>query len=175
MDTSQYSDAQRPPCTLSEQEKVTRQQFVAEYLKDYDARKACLRIGYSPLFATDFAKRFMEEPYTVKLIADAEGGSLGGEEIDEEKEKVRILKALWREANSMGSPAAARVAALAKLTSIFGMDAPSRSQVNVNAEGDGGVFVVPGIMNAEQWAAQAAAQQAELVKPTSPATLKAVP
>lgn len=160
-------------CLLTNPEKATRQQFVKEYLKDYNEYRACLRIGYSPLFAPDFSKRFMNEPYTLKLIAEAEGGTLPGEEFDEDKEKQKILKALWREANNTASPAAARVAALAKLTAVFGMDAPSRSQVNVNA-GEGGVFVVPGIMNEVQWAAQAATQQAELVKPTAPAQLKAV-
>lgn len=174
MDTSQYSNAERPMCLLTEHEKSTRQQFVKEYLKDYDARKACLRIGYSNLFAGDFSVRFMNEPYTLKLIAEFEGGTAPGEEINEEQEKKRILNALWREANSMGSPAAARVAALAKLTAIFGMEAPTRSNVNVN-NNEGGVFVVPGIMNETQWAAQAATQQTELVKPTAPAQLKAVP
>lgn len=173
MDTSQYSDAQRPICVLTEHEKATRRQFVKEYLIDYDARKACLRIGYSNLFASDFAKRFMDEPYTLQLIAEVEGGTAPGEEFNEEKEKQRILKALWREANSMQSPAAARVAALAKLTSIFGMDAPTRSQVKIDGN-ENGTFIVPGIMNEAQWAEQAAAQQAELIKPVSPALLKAV-
>lgn len=173
MDTSQYSDTQRPPCTLNEHEKKTRDQFVQEYLKDFDPYRACIRIGYSNLFAGDFAKRFMEEPYTLKRIADVQGGVLDGEEINEEKEKKKILNALWREANSMTSPAASRVAALAKLTAIFGMDAPSRSNVNVTGN-EGGVFVVPGIMNEAQWALQASTQQAELIKPTSPPQLKAV-
>lgn len=159
-------------CILTEHEKSTRQQFVKEYLKDYDARKACLRIGYSNLFATDFAKRFMDEPYTLKLISEHESGNASDDSIDEEKERKRILAAIWREANNMASPAAARVAALNKLTSIFGMDAPTKSEVNMHNEG--GTFVVPGIMNEAQWTEQAATQQAELVKPTAPAQLKAV-
>jgi hypothetical protein len=171
VDTSKTVNQERPMCSLTEHEKLTRQQFVTEYLKDYDARKACLRIGYSNLFAKDFAERFMNEPYTVKLIAEYEGGTLPGEEIDDEKEKKRILNALWREANSMGSPAAARVAALSKLTAIFGMEAPTRSHIDVN-NNEGGVFVVPGIMNEDQWSNQAAKQQSDLV--TAPAKLKVV-
>lgn len=154
-------------------EKETRRKFVREYLKDYNPFKACIRIGYTALFAGDFSKRFMDEPFVLQLIAEEEGGTAPGEEFDEEKEKIRIYKALWREANSMNNPAPARVAALAKLTSILGMDAPTRSQVDVNA-GEGGTFVVPGIMNTEQWELQAAKQQADLVKPSSPAQLKAV-
>ena len=172
MDTPQYEQVQRPMCTLTEHEKNTRKQFVTEYMKDRNPTRAAMRIGYSALFAKDFSEKFMLESYTLKLISDAEGG-VGEGEIDDEKEKRKILNALWREANNMYSAPAARVAALAKLTSIFGMDAPTKSQVETTNK-DGGMFVVPGIMNECQWTAQAAAQQEELIKPTSPPQLTAV-
>ena len=171
MDSPQYTEAERPTCTLTEYEKDTRRRFVKEYLKDYDAFKACIRINYSAPFASDFSKRFMQEPFVLNLISQAECGADETGEIDEEQQKRKILSALWREANSSYSPAAARVAALAKLTSIFGMDAPSKS--HITTEG-GGTFVVPGIMNENQWTEVAAKQQAELQKPQSPAQLKAV-
>lgn len=176
MSTPEYEQAVRPMCTLTKYEKETRAKFVEEYLKDYNPVKAAMRVGYSNLFARDFAERFMLEPYTLQLIAEAEcGGSVEGE-LDEEKEKRRVLKALWREANNMGhgSTASSRVAALAKISAIYGMDAPTKSNINVNNTNDAGVFVVPGIMNEEQWTAQAAKQQEDLQKPTSPPQLKAV-
>ena len=163
METDQFSEAEQPICTLTVYEKATRKKFVEEYLKDYDAMKACMRIGYTALFAPDMARRFMIEPYTLRLISEVEGGSDDGE-FDEEKEKRRIYKALWREANNMGinSSQSARVAALAKLTAVLGMDAPSRSRISI--EEGGGLFVVPGIMNEQQWTEQAAKQQEELVR-----------
>ena len=168
--TSSYA----PPLTKGEME--LRDRFVAEYLTDYDAYKACIRIGYAPAYAKDFSQRFMQEPYVLGKIRDAEGGTAG--DLDVEVQKKMIVAALWREAKNMGagSTQAARVAALAKLSAFYGMDAPKKSQTELTgADGmplGSGVFVVPGMMTADEWAKQAEAQQEELVRPTSPPILK---
>lgn len=172
MDNSDIDNDGLQADSLTEREKLVRDKFVREYLKDYDQYKACLRVGYSPAWAKEFAVRFMEEPYVLQQIQNVQNQS---EEIDAETEKRRIKAALWREANNFGpgSSQAARVAALAKLSAFQGMDAPTRSKTEMNIT-DGGVFIVPGIMTPEQWAAQAESQQEELVRPTSPPELKAV-
>lgn len=168
--TSQYSPA------LTKAEMELRDRFVAEYLADYDAYKAAIRIGYAPAYAKDFCVRFMQEPYVLGKIRLAEGGSQ--DDLDVETQKKMIVAALWREAKNMGagSSQAARVAALAKLSAFYGMDAPKTSKTELTgADGlplGAGVFVVPGMVTAEEWAKQAEAQQEELVRPTAPPTLR---
>lgn len=163
---------------LTAAERELRDRFVAEYLTDYDAYKAAIRIGYAPAYAKDFSKRFMEEPYVLGKIREAEGGST--DDLDVEVQKRMIVTALWKEAKNMGmgSSQAARVAALSKLSAFYGMDAPKTTKTEVTgADGlplGSGVFVVPGMVTAEEWAKQAEAQQADLVKPTAPPQLKAV-
>lgn len=177
MDPIESSQSSHAP-ELTQAEMDLRDRFVKEYLTDYDAYKAAIRIGYAPAYAKDFAKRFMEEPYVLGKIRDAEGGDTG--DVDPEVQKKMVLAGLWREAKNYGpgSSQAARVAALSKISAFFGMDAPKTSKTELTgADGQplgSGVFVVPGMVTAEEWAAQAEKQQADLVKPSSPPALKAV-
>ena len=172
LESSTSSQAQ----TLTKSEMEIRDKFVAEYLVDYDAYKSCIRIGYAPAYAKDFCVRFMAEPYVLNKLKATEFDP--GAPLDIEQEKRRVLAGLWREANNFGagSSQAARVAALSKLSAFYGMDAPKKTQTEVTGP-DGqplgaGVFVVPGMVTAEEWAKQAEAQQEELVRPTSPPQLK---
>jgi hypothetical protein len=108
-----------------------RRRFVTEYLVDYNSYAAALRVGFSAAFAVDYAKRFMEEPYVRQLIRDRELGPDG--DYAEETNKRRIMAALFKEANyhGPGSSHSARVSALAKLTALYGMEAPSKSETKV--------------------------------------------
>jgi hypothetical protein len=114
---------------LTKMEKVTRNRFVDEYLIDRDATKAAARIGYSPTFAGQYGAMFMQETYTLKRIADKELNVV--EKDDAESHRQKIIAALYREANHTGegSSHGARVAALAKLSLVFGLDAPVKSEV----------------------------------------------
>ena len=111
----------------------------------------------------------MNETYVLAKIAETEEGV--GDEYDEVSQKKKIVVALWREANNQGpgSSQSARVAALAKLSAFYGMDAAVRTKTELtgaNGQPLGeGVFVVPGLMTAEEWTKQAEKQQADLVKP----------
>jgi hypothetical protein len=161
---------------LTKAEMELRDRFVVEYLTDYDPYKSCIRIGYAPAYAKDFSQRFMTEPYVLQKIREAEGGTT--DDLDVVAQKKMIVSALWREAKNMGagSSQAARVAALSKLSAFYGMDAPKQNKTELTGP-DGqplgnGVFVVPGMVTAEEWAAQAEAQQEELVRPTAPPTLR---
>jgi hypothetical protein len=164
---------------LTAPEKALRDRFVAQYLVDYDAYKACIRIGYTPPFAKEFSNRFLNEQYVLTKIAETEG-TKGEVKPDEEAEKKRIIAGLWREANNLGygSSQSARVAALAKLSAFYGMDAPTKSKTELTgADGqplNAGVFVVPGLMTTEDWERQAQAQQEALTRPevATPALVK---
>lgn len=175
MDPNEQSTSSFAP-QLTKSEMELRDRFVVEYLTDYNAYNAAIRIGYAPAYAKDFCQRFMQEPYVLTKIREAEGGNF--EDPDPEVQKKMIVAGLWKEARNYGpgSSQAARVAALSKLSAFHGMDAPKKSQTELTGA-DGmplgqGVFVVPGMVTAEEWAAQAAKQQEELVRPSGPPALK---
>jgi hypothetical protein len=120
-----------PPISYTDAEKELRVRFVTEYLFDYNSYLACLRLGFNAGFATDYAKKFMEESFVRQLIKqaeiDAENDNAG------ESNKRRIMAALFKEANyhGVGSSHAARVSALAKLTALYGMDAATKIESKV--------------------------------------------
>ena len=160
--------------SLTAREISLRKKFVEEYLTDYDGYQAAIRLGYNNIQAKVFSVRFLQEPFVLQQIRLAESSS-GEAEMDElEIAKKRVIAGLNKEANyrGPGCSQAARVAALAKLAAIYGMDAPTKSKQEITGP-DGmplgqGVFVVPGIMTAEAWEAQAKAQQTKLTAPAAP-------
>lgn len=159
---------------LTYREKALRDLFVNEYLVDYDAHGAAIRVGYAKSYANEYAVRFMEEPYVLQQIRLKEASPTSD---TPEEMKKRVMIGLIREANyrGPGCSASSRVAALGKLAEIHGMNAPTRTQSEITgANGQplngAGVFVIPGIMTEEQWAEQAAAQQAALVASPPPSS-----
>ncbi len=159
--------------TLGAPAKKLRDQFVTEYLSDYDQTNAALRVGYRGDIAKQYGIKLMHCPYVLQQIRLRQ---VAADDNPEDMKKV-IMAGLVREANyrGPGCSQAARVAALSKLAAIHGMDAPTRSKLEMTgADGQplnaGGIFVVPGIMTTEAWEAAAAAQQAELVAGTAPGT-----
>lgn len=115
--------------TLTKQEKALRQRFVAEYLADYDAIGAAIRLGYQEAFAQQYAKQFLTEPYTLKLIKEkeAEFGIL----TEDDQHRKKIVAGLYREAHSRFNSGSARVAALTQLAKIIGIEAPVKTQQEV--------------------------------------------
>lgn len=146
--------------------RALRDRFVTEYLTDYDQYAAALRVGYRADIATEYGKKLMTCPYVLQQIRLRQ---MTAEDNPEDMKKV-IMAGLVREANYRGAGASqsARVAALSKLASIHGMDAPIRSKTELTGPdgqplSGGGIFVVPGIMTTEAWEAAAEKQQADLV------------
>lgn len=159
------------PQQLSVAEMALRDRFVKEYCTDYDAFRACIRLGYAMAYAKEYSLMFLTEAYVLNKIKETE--TKPEDEYDEVIQKKKIVSALWREANNQGagSSQSARVAALSKLSAFYGMDAPTRSQSELTGK-DGkplgeGVFVVPGLVTAEAWAEAAEKQQEELVRPVA--------
>lgn len=120
--------------TLTKQEKALRQRFVAEYLADYDAIGAAIRLGYQEAFAQQYAKQFLTEPYTLKLIKEkeAEFGIL----TEEDQHRKKIVAGLYREAHSRFNSGSARVAALTQLAKIIGIEAPVKTEQQVKLTTD---------------------------------------
>jgi hypothetical protein len=120
--------------TLTKQEKALRQRFVAEYLADYDSVGAAIRLGYQEAFAQQYAKQFLTEPYTLKLIKEkeAEFGIL----TEDDQHRKKIVAGLYREAHSRFNSGSARVAALTQLAKIIGIEAPVKTQQEVRVTTD---------------------------------------
>ena len=147
---------------LSGKEKELRDKFVDEYLLDFDQTAAAIRIGFSASFAQTYAEKFMTEPYVRQRIAALQTAMAEDEKIEAELDRRRIRAALMREAHYQGpgSSHAARVSALSKLASIRDMDAPTKIKSEVALRG--GVMMVPGIANLEDWEKAAQASQTQL-------------
>lgn len=115
--------------SLTKQEKALRQRFVAEYLEDYDPVGAAIRLGYQEAFAQQYAKQFLAEPYTRKLLKEKEAQF--GILTEEDQHRKKIVAGLYREAHSRFNSGSARVAALTQLAKIIGIEAPVKTEVKV--------------------------------------------
>lgn len=160
-------------------EKELRDKFIAEYLRDYNAYGACVRIGFTGEEALETAKEYMEEPYVKRGITDAEDRrsahlrTVQEEDLsqlpagfvphDEETDKQRIVSGLFREAFYKGPGAThnSRVSALGTLAKIYKLDKEEAKEIDHLKTN---VMVVPAMGTPEQWEAAAAAQQANLKK-----------
>lgn len=147
---------------FTEQERALRDRFVEEYLVDWSPLNAARRVGFSNAFAEEYAKRFMGESYVRKRIEVMKHRTDLDEEELEAYDKRRIRAQLMREAHDQFSTGAARVAALGKLMSLYGMDAPTRIQQEI--EHRGGVMMVPAIASLDDWEQTAMTSQANLAE-----------
>ncbi len=120
---------------LSKREMQIRERFVDEFLFDYNYTAAAVRVGYLESDAKQFGQKFKYDSYVQKLIATRM--SEENEEDSEEALKRLIVRSLMKEAtyNGSGSSHGARVSALSKLSSIFGMDAPAKTETKVEHSG----------------------------------------
>lgn len=148
-------------------EKALRDYFVEQYLIDYNAQSAAVRVGYNKSMAKEFAAKFMAEPYVLREIQRREGVVDPTKPDDKEAARKKIMAGLLREANFFGpgSSQAARVAALSKLAQLHEME-PKFKQVEEDDDKLKGVIVIPGLMTEEQWMEVAAKQQDSLVAGT---------
>lgn len=129
-----------PTPALSRAERNLRKKFVAEYMRDYSAMDACIRLGYRDSFAESYARKFLLEPYVKQLLAEEEG-KLGLQE--QEKHKRFVLANLYREATSRFNSGAARVAANTQIAKITGMEAPAKVQQVLPQIGESDLSTLP--------------------------------
>lgn len=148
---------------LSPREKELRAKFVEEYLYDYDAVAAAIRIGFAEAFAVEYARQFLTEPYVLKLIKERESAGLDDPDEDEILRR-RVKRMLLREANLQGKNArhSARVAAITKLANILEMDGAVKMKQEVTHRG--GVMMVPGIADLDEWEQAATESQEKLMR-----------
>jgi len=148
---------------MNPREKALRDLFVSEYLVDYDALRAAQRCGFNFQFAVEYAKKFMQEPYVQQQINAVKFREYPEHDVAT-YEKKRIMASLIAEAHykGPGSSHSSRVAALSKLASIYGMDAPKKIEQSITNRG--GVMAVPGIAKLDDWENAASQSQDALVQ-----------
>lgn len=149
---------------LSPREKELRDRFVEQYFVDNDALAASIRIGYPKHIAHVYAQQFMGEPYVRRKIAEREVAKAPDPKTEEAETKRLIRSRLLAEANynGPGSSHSARVAALTKLMSLYGMDAPTKTQTEVTNRG--GVMRIPTPTSMDTWENVAVKDQEDLVR-----------
>lgn len=146
--TIQLPDANNAPgAHLPPEQIALRDRFIQQYVIDYDAVEATMRIGYSRDVAMHISRQFLNCEYVAFKIQKWEDENDGDLDI----EQRRIFAALRKESRyyGPGSSHAARVAALAKLASLRKMDQPIKHEHDVNSKG--GVMVVPGVASVDDW------------------------
>ena len=160
---STYGEAVTPELNAADTE--LRDLFVREFLFDFDPVAACLRCGFLESYAQQYAQQFMGESYVRKQIAEQskKGSPVGEDKEKDEATKQHVLTSLFREANYRGPGAShgSRVAALAKIATIMGMDAPTKMEQTITHKG--GVMAVPGIASIEDWEQKATENQSKLM------------
>jgi len=146
---------------LTPAEKALRENFVNEYLLDYDPVAACIRIGLMQRVALSYSFTLMNEPFVLNLIKERQATI--PEKKNEKSEEQRLQSLLWELAYYKGPGAShgARVAAASKLCNIKGMDGATKIKSEVTHRG--GVMVVPGIASVEDWETEAATSQGKLI------------
>ena len=142
---------------LSDTEKSLRDQFVKEYIIDYDRYKACIRIGFNHQSALRWGNTFLNEGYVNRKIKDYEFKKAEETDTQKQEDSAIVLNTL-REAAQNGNYNT-RVAAASTLAKILGMD----KEAKTDEEFQGGILVIPAIANVEEWELVAVQSQKELV------------
>lgn len=154
-----WNDEMEREPELTEREQALRNKFVDEYLVDYDAIAAAMRVGFMKAFAVEYAKRFMDEAYVRNRIKGVELEKVEGSRVDPKSDKLRVMATYRELAYGPNTPPAVRVQAARELAAYYGM--------NKGLEGTGqvmgGVMQVPTIADIDEWEAVATASQAKLV------------
>ncbi len=110
-------EAFAPP--LSKADMEARDQFVDEYMTDFDALQACIRLGMTLTYAETYFKRMMVDPYVLKQIQARMRQTTQSAEKEKESDRALLLNTL-RQAMQHGQYAT-RVSAAARLAEIQGI------------------------------------------------------
>lgn len=162
-DSARYWDPLVMQQGLSPEEKQLRDNFVTEYLKDYDAWAAAVRVGYLHNVAHEYASYLMQEPYVQREIQRKQAEIVGNTKEVEKHERHMVKQWLVEQARykGPGSSHSARVQALSKLCNILDMDGTAKVKSEITHKG--GVMLVPAIASVEDWEKAATASQDKLI------------
>lgn len=111
-------DARQLEQPLTEQERFLRDNFVDQYLKDFNAYQACIRLGFQASFALEWATRLFNDGYVQRKIQHM----TRTQKVSDEEAKVLLENELLRIAQC-GSDSA-RVSAIREFNAMKGWSKP---------------------------------------------------
>lgn len=101
-------------------EREIYDRFIKYYTETFDAYRSCIRIGFQPAYAREYASQFLDKPYVQRGLAEHQK-TLAVERDDEiQNDKALVLTALRQ--CSQNGPYGTRVQAAARLAAIRGME-----------------------------------------------------
>lgn len=114
-------DSRQLEPALTAQEQLLRDAFVAEYLKDFDAYKACIRMGFLVTYAVQWSQNLINDGYVQRKIAFMTAKP--AESPEQEAMDRAMVEMTLRQVMKQGSDSA-RVAAAGKFMILKGWDKP---------------------------------------------------
>lgn len=147
---------------LQERTKLLRRKFAGEYIKDFNATAAVLRMGYkyTRRVAQTKGSQWMDDAYTHVCIAELTA-KMDEKAIVSRQEVMLGLKKEAHAANSLFASSSSRISALRSLAKILGMEI---TKVEGSMTLAGGVMAVPMVGSLEDWEKASKLAQAELKK-----------
>lgn len=109
-------DARQLEPPLTEQEQILRDHFVSEYLKDFDAYNACLRLGFQATYALTWSDVLIKDGYVQRKLQFLQHEPEGPEQelVDKAMARRELRRVAQRGSDS------ARVAAVRQLDAMYG-------------------------------------------------------
>jgi hypothetical protein len=117
-------DARQLEPALTEREMILRDRFVSEYLKDFDAYKACLRLGFQATYAVHWSGQLFDDGYVQRKIAYMT--SIPENDPQQEVIDKALVQTTLRRVMQRGSDSA-RVAAVREFNAMKGWSKPADS------------------------------------------------
>lgn len=146
---------------LSIQDTTRLKGFALEYLKDFNATQAAMRLGYDPAIAGNTGCLLLNNCYTQILLSERISQATEGEIVNTRQ----VIAELWKEANApdkaFSANAATRIKALEVLAKILrlGQNAPPPKDLLASSSG---VMLVPMAVDPAEWGRIAQDQQKAL-------------
>lgn len=145
---------------LSPEYKKRREAFAREYIKDFNAVRAAMRMGMSYESASANAHKLLDDTYTIHCLDHLRAA------LDESAivSRADVLLGLVKEANfahPLLSTHSARISAWKQLSKVLGMEV-NKLEVSGSLQSIGGVMRIPAPQSVDKWEESAAASQAEL-------------
>lgn len=123
--------------------------FSAEYVWDWDSRRAAIRCGVDPSQAKTVGKALLEHWLVQRAVRAAMSRFKKTETVTEDT----VLALVHRDASDF-SPFAnpiARVNAQRTLAKALGLEEPRKKEVEVNLRSTSNVLVTPGLVGLDSW------------------------
>jgi len=119
-------DARQLEPALTAQERLLRDHFVCEYLKDFDAFKATLRLGFQPTYAQQWSQTLFQDGYVQRKIAHMT--RVPEDSPEQQAADKALVEVTLRMVMQRGSDSA-RVAAVREFNAMRGWSKPEGSDV----------------------------------------------